>query len=138
MRVLSWLTHAVKPMTVDQFQQALAVDSNTRVLDEGNLVEEEDIISVCGGIVTVEEESQLIRFIHYTTQEYLENIRENIFPSAQLDIVKACITFLSQDKVIKRRDQLSFFYYAARNWGSHAAGEVQIITPRTNNRIYSK
>lgn len=54
-------------MTVDQFQQALAVDSNTRVLDEGNLVEEEDIISVCGGIVTVEEESQLIRFIHYTT-----------------------------------------------------------------------
>jgi hypothetical protein len=41
-------------------------------LDETNLPEIEDMISVCADLVTVDGESNIIRLVHYTTQEFFE------------------------------------------------------------------
>jgi hypothetical protein len=125
MRTLSWLTYTLEPLTIEELQHALTVDLRSGSVEPDSLVERDDIISVCGGIVTLEEESQLIRFIHYTTQEYLEGVRGNIFPKAQLEITEACMAYLSQDKVVEQQSQLPFFSYAVRNWGFHAGKDVQ-------------
>ena len=45
-------------------------------LDEENLPEIEDMVSVCAGLVTIDEESNIIRLVHYTTQEYFERTQE--------------------------------------------------------------
>ena len=41
-------------------------------LDEDNLPEIEDMVSVCAGLVTIDEESNVIRLVHYITQEYFK------------------------------------------------------------------
>jgi hypothetical protein len=70
-RILSWITCAKRPLTTLELQHALAVERGDSEFDKENLPEIEDIVSVCAGLVTVDEESDIIRLVHYTIQEYL-------------------------------------------------------------------
>src|SRR5271169_3079549 len=70
-RILGWITYAKEPLTIKQVQQALAVRSDATGLDEDAETPEQILISVCLGIVTVDSESNIIRLVHYTTQEYI-------------------------------------------------------------------
>lgn len=79
-QVLSWITCAKRPMTTSELQHALAVEANRQELDEDNLVQIEDIVSVCAGLVTVDKKIGIIRLVHYTTQEYFERTQKHWFP----------------------------------------------------------
>jgi len=96
-QVLSWITCATRPLTALELRHALAVEINGSKLDGENLPEIEDMVSVCAGLVTVDEESSIIRLVHYTTQEYFERTWKDWFPNAQTDIAITCITYLSFD-----------------------------------------
>jgi hypothetical protein len=107
------------------------VERDDEELDCDNIPDIEDIISVCAGLVIVDEESNIIRLVHYTTQEYFEQIRESWNPNAQQEIALTCLTYLSFntfrsgscpiDGQFKRRlEQNVFLDYAARYWGYHA------------------
>jgi hypothetical protein len=50
---------------------ALAVEPGTSGLDPDNIIDVEEIVSVCTGLVMVDKDSDIIRLVHYTTQEYL-------------------------------------------------------------------
>ena len=128
---LSWILCAKNPLTTTELQHALAVEINEPELDEDNLPQVEDMVSVCAGLVTVDEESNIIRLVHYTTQEYFERTQSHWFPDVETNITMTCITYLSFD-IFERgfcqtddefKDLLQsnpFFEYAARNWGHHA------------------
>ncbi|OPB40202.1 ankyrin repeat protein [Trichoderma guizhouense] len=129
--VLSWITCAKCPLTTKELQHALTVEIGKTELDEENLVEIEDMVSVCAGLVTIDEESKIIRLVHYTTQEYFERTQNRWFPTTQTEITTVCVTYLSfsafetgrceTNREFKKRLQLFPFYgYAARNWGHHA------------------
>ncbi len=64
-------------------------------MDEDNIPDIEDIISVYAGLVTVDEESNVVGLVHYTTQEYFESIRKVWIPNAPANLGLACITYLS-------------------------------------------
>ena len=130
-QVLSWIVCAKRPLTTLELQHALAVEIGEPELDEENLPEIEDMVSVCAGLVTVDEESDIVRLVHYTTQEYFERTWASWFPNAQTDITKTCVTYLSfsnfdtgfcqTDKEFEARLRGSILYdYAAHNWGYHA------------------
>ncbi|RYP86354.1 hypothetical protein DL769_000738 [Monosporascus sp. CRB-8-3] len=129
--VLSWITYAQRPLTTGELCHALAVEPGEDELDRDNIPDVEDIVSVCAGLVTVDRESNIIRLIHYTTQEYFEGTRERWNPSAQQEIASTCLSYLSlgtfrrgscpSDKDFDDRvEQYSFLRYAARYWGRHA------------------
>jgi hypothetical protein len=71
-QVLSWIAYAKRPLTTLELQHALAIVVGESELDEDNLPEIEDMVSACAGLVTIDKESDIIRLIHYTTQEYFE------------------------------------------------------------------
>jgi ankyrin repeat protein len=124
-QVLSWITCAKRQLTLSELQHALAVEVGEPELDEENLPQIEDMISVCAGLVTADEESKIIRLVHYTTQEYFERTWPAWFPDAQTDITGACVTYLSfntfETEDFKAILQSNVLYnYAARNWGHHA------------------
>ena len=96
-RVLSWVTHTKRPLTTAELQHACTVEIGTAELDTDFIPEIEDIVSVCAGLVTVDENSQIIRWIHYTTQEYFERTWTLSIPNAQVDIASVCLTYLSFD-----------------------------------------
>ncbi|KAJ0378089.1 hypothetical protein COL26b_003749 [Colletotrichum chrysophilum] len=77
---LSWIVCARRPLETLELQHALAVERGTTELDEDNITELEDIVSVCAGLVTIDEESGVIRLVHYTTQEYFERTAEQWLP----------------------------------------------------------
>jgi hypothetical protein len=71
-QVLSWITCAKRSLTTLELRHALAVEMGESELDETNLPGIEDMVSVCAGLVTVDEQSNIIRLVHYTTQQFLE------------------------------------------------------------------
>ncbi|PMD41368.1 ankyrin repeat protein, partial [Hyaloscypha variabilis F] len=94
-QVLSWITCAKRPLTTSELQHAIAIEIGESQLDKENVPEVEDIVSICAGLVTVDEESATIRFVHYTTQEYFERTQNSWFPNAEIDITITCVTYLS-------------------------------------------
>ncbi|KAL8827623.1 MAG: hypothetical protein Q9191_003073 [Dirinaria sp. TL-2023a] len=96
-RILSWLSYSRQPMEVAELQHALAVEPDTKEMDWDAIVEESVLVTVCGGLVTVEDDSRVIRLVHCTTQEYIMSVRQEMFPSARLDILIACLTYLQYD-----------------------------------------
>ncbi len=130
MQTLSWLTCARRPLTSLELQHALAIEEGESTIDEENIPEVEDILTVCSGLVTIENESGIIRLVHYTTQEYLERKKDLLFPSAENDISRLCVTYISfdtfgsgiceSDEAYEERLQCYPFYpYAVWNWGHH-------------------
>ena len=71
-QTLSWISCAKKTLTTQELRHALAVEQDRQDLDEENLSDLEDILSDCAGLVVVDEESQIIRLVHYATQEFFE------------------------------------------------------------------
>jgi hypothetical protein len=139
-KVLSWVTHTKRPLTSAELQHALAVRDGAVNLDKKFVPEIEDLVSDCAGLVTVDKESNIIRLVHYTTQEYFERTWISWFPDAQRDIAMTCLIYLSfdtfqtgfcpTDEDFEARLQSNPLYdYAARNWGHHAraASEEQLI-----------
>lgn len=130
--VLAWLSYAQRPLTVLELCHALAVKTDDEELDTDNISDIDDIVSVCAGLVTVDEETQIIRLVHYTTQEYLETMRNSWIPEAQVDIAATCLTYLcfrpfrsgpctSVAEIGDRLKRYPFIDYSAHYWGRHAA-----------------
>ncbi|KAH0535997.1 hypothetical protein FGG08_007114, partial [Glutinoglossum americanum] len=130
-RILAWIIHAKRPLSTAELQHALGVRPLTKKLDEDYLPSVRVLRSVCAGLVTIDEQSRIVRLVHYTTQEYFERTWTNWFPHAQMDITNVCVTYLSfdvfetgfcqSDGEFEARLQTNVLYdYAARNWGYHA------------------
>jgi hypothetical protein len=126
---LSWITCAKRPLNTVELQHALTVEPGDTSLED--LLQIDDVVAVCAGLVTVDEESNIIRLVHYTTQEYFQQTWTTWFPDAQTNITKICVTYLcfddfesgscATDEEFAARLQLNALYeYAARNWGLHA------------------
>lgn len=96
-RVLGWITYAKEPLTTNQLQQALTIMSDSTGPDEDAEIHEQILVSACLGIVTIDSKSNIIRLVHYTTQEYMEGIRATQFAEAQSIIAKTCLTCLGFD-----------------------------------------
>jgi hypothetical protein len=66
-KAISWITYAGRPLKTWELCHALAVEPGEEELDQENIVDVEDIVSCCAGLVTVDEESNIIRLVYYTT-----------------------------------------------------------------------
>ncbi|KAF7538021.1 hypothetical protein G7Z17_g12712 [Cylindrodendrum hubeiense] len=130
MEVLSWITCAKRQLTTSELQHALATKAGKSELDHGDLTRTGDMVSVCAGLVTVDEEGGIIRLVHYTTQEYLKQTRERWFRDAESVLMTTCVTYLSfftfeagfcntDLEFEERLRSYPFYNYAAHNWGHH-------------------
>jgi len=123
--VLAWITCAKRPLRVLELQHALAVREGEDRVDEGDIPEVEDIVGVCAGLVTVDEQSNIIRLVHYTTQEYFQRTQKEWFPDGESDLGIACLRYISfpifESTLGWRKLCASnpLYRYACNNWGYH-------------------
>ena len=80
-KVLYWIIYAVRPLTTKEIRHVLAVELDDTYLDEDGLPDEELLVSVCAGLVTIQSESGTIMLIHYTTQSTSNAEELNRFPT---------------------------------------------------------
>ncbi|KAJ7718038.1 ankyrin repeat domain-containing protein [Mycena olivaceomarginata] len=91
---LTWVVNARRPLTSLELRVALAIEPETRELDNDNMTGIGIILSVCAGLVIVEEHSSLVRLVHFTAQSYLDRIQTEIFPDAHFEITQSLLTYL--------------------------------------------
>lgn len=138
LQVIRWICFARRPLKLAELLCALAVSPGDIELDEDAISEESDIVNYCAGLVVVEGESRTVRFVHYTTQEYFNMLRDtDEFVHSHRDIALTCITFLGLDKLLVSKDshiaqiwpsqeEAPFFAYAAVNFGYHYGQEKKV------------
>jgi hypothetical protein len=147
-QVLSWITYAKRPLTTSELEHAIAVEPKESQLDEESICRVKDMVSVCAGLVTINEESGIIRLVHYTTQEYFERTQSQWFPQAESEITITCITYLSfnvfesglcqtDDEFEKRLQLYKLYDYASHNWGYHARA-ASILIPEVSSFLERK
>jgi ankyrin repeat protein len=129
-KLLAWILCARRPLSTLEVIHALAVEPGDTEIDEDNILEADQLLTICAGLVTIDEHSDNVRFIHYTTQEYLQRNRELWLPYANVEIARACTAYLSindlavgpctsEEDYDRRLKELVLLDYAAVYWGSH-------------------
>ncbi|KAL6833601.1 hypothetical protein J3E69DRAFT_353226 [Trichoderma sp. SZMC 28015] len=131
MNTLLWMTYAYHPLRTKQLQHALAVEIGESSLDEANILDADDIASVCAGLVVIDTESDTFRFCNKSVESWIIERRSKLFPDAWLYITRACLTYLSftafesgialsEDDLNSRFQQYPLYIYAAFYWGHYA------------------
>jgi ankyrin repeat protein len=130
-KVITWIVYAQRQLTTTELGHALAVKPLETSLDDDGLYDIEEVVSLCAGLVVIDEGTNVIRLVHYTTQQYFEEIRESWNPQGQLELARTCLTYLSyaefrQDRtpshelIDTRLKAYPFLKYAAFYWSDHA------------------
>ncbi|KAI1452843.1 ankyrin [Annulohypoxylon moriforme] len=139
LRVIRWVCFARRPLKLAELLCALAVSPDDEELDEDAVGDESDITNYCAGLVVVEGDSKTVRFVHYTTQEYFNSLREGEeFVHSHGDIARTCITFLGlNDLTLSKggyvaqmwpsQEETPFLAYAALNFGYHCSHEAEVL-----------
>ena len=96
-RILSWVSYAFRPLDVVELRHALAVTPGEEAFDSANMPDEEDLTSVCAGLIFIEEGTKTVRLSHYTAQDYLEQIRDTAFVNARRLVAATCLTYLAYE-----------------------------------------
>ncbi|KAJ3504675.1 hypothetical protein NMY22_g17844 [Coprinellus aureogranulatus] len=134
-RLFAWLLFhfpgkRLRNFTTKEVTQMLAVSIGRRTWKKTNITPIETILSLCHGLVTISYGE--IRFVHYTTAEYLREALEPTISDAHGLLAATCVLYLehridfSQHKQGKCSfdSQDQFLVYALENWGKHSGGAL--------------
>ena len=127
--VLSWMSYAPYPLSTGELCHAVAVEPGDCQLDPEKIPDIDKIVSVCAGLVVVDNDSHSVRLIHQSTRHYLRSIRESWMPGAREQIASVCLTYVSFDTfasgacgsaedLATRVAKNPFYSYAAQNWAA--------------------
>ena len=137
-QALKWVSHARRPLKVDELCHALATKLGDRELDQDDLIPPRSIIECCSGLIVLDDESSTVRLVHYTLKDFLQSRGTPLFRQEETEITKVLLTYLCFGETRKLPTQeielghkgskadeellmyTSFLEYAATNWGHHA------------------
>ena len=130
MNVLMWVSHAERPLMVDELCYALAVELGSTNFNSENVPSMSTLISCCQGLITVDKEASTVRLVHFTLKEYLSACPD-IFSRPHSAMAEVCLTYLNSKEVKALSTGLSphifdtpFLGYCSRHWGGHAGREL--------------
>lgn len=137
-QALIWVSHARRPLKINELCHALATKLGDTELDQDSLLPSRSIIESCSGLIVLDDEESTVRLVHYTLQDYLQSRRPQAFLQEERYITQILLTYLCFDETsdaiddykTKERgvsnvdrgilEQALFLQYAATNWGYHA------------------
>ena len=128
MAALMWISHAERPLQVDELCYALAVELGSPNFNTGNVPSISILVSCCQGLITVDKEASTVRLIHFTLQEYL-SAHPDLFGRPHSAMAEICLTYLNSQQVKSLSTTPSpagntpFLEYCSVFWGIHAKKE---------------
>ncbi|KAK4447278.1 hypothetical protein QBC34DRAFT_427565 [Podospora aff. communis PSN243] len=82
-KVLAWIHYSPFILPVRVLQQALAKQAGQDPECDDDLIDTEVLVSVCAGLVVLDEDSQIIRLVHYSVDEYFSRCFDAFYPGSQ-------------------------------------------------------
>jgi len=129
MQVLMWVSHAERPLRIDELCHALAVEMEATDLDLDNIRPLDTVLGSCLGLAVVDRDTSQVRPIHYTLREYLS--QPGVLPDAHRILGQTCLTYLNYDQVkglpaenVSDLEGMPFLEYSSLHWGDHAKVEL--------------
>ncbi|KAH0536013.1 hypothetical protein FGG08_007096 [Glutinoglossum americanum] len=124
-KALAWVSYAFRSLSLRELQHALAIEPGDADLDEELVMDGQNITALCAGLVIIDQRSNIVNLVHYTTKNYFENIRHVRFPGFHASITMSCATYLTlsalRDATIREIVQnYPLACYAAQYMGDHA------------------
>ena len=126
MAALMWISHAERPLKVDELCHALGVEVGSPDLYGDNVPSVGTLLACCQGLVTVDKEASTVRLIHFTLQEYLRAHPE-LFGRAHSTMAETCLSYLNSRQVkalstdpSPNLQDIPFIEYSSLYWGIHA------------------
>ena len=127
-----WVSHAERPLRIDELCHALAVEIEGTDLDLENVRSQDTVLRSCLGLAVVDKKTSTVQLIHYTLQEYLS--RPGVLPGAHTTLGQVCLAYLNYDQVkllptnnpSDLRD-IPFLEYSSLHWGRHAKSRTLIL-----------
>jgi hypothetical protein len=136
LKILFWLFHAKRSLYITELQEVLSIRTrppDTELFPDF-FMRPDLLIHYCQGLVELDENSGIVRFTHYTVQEFLQQRVQSSLLSV-LDIAEICLTYLTfnvfetpyPDESSLRRllETHRFTNYAVGFWGSYTRGEAE-------------
>lgn len=152
-RILHWLTHSLRPLSLDELSEIVAINIQGEPWFDPDAVfpEQGDLLAVCSNLVTLESPrrgpkrkavSPVVRLAHFSVQEYLISERLKDSPAgkyavtylgANETIATICVVYLLQFNECENMssdllEARPLMRYAAMIWTKHA----RIIGPKSN------
>ena len=94
--VFLWILNAQRSMTLQELERAVATSPRTFKFEADRVVPGTTLISMCRGLLVVEEESQIVRLVHYTARQHLDSLLHSSFPHPHSLLAIVCITHLKE------------------------------------------
>lgn len=94
-RALRWIAFTYRPLTAQALQQAVATEPDARDFDTEAQSPIGLILDVCAGLLIYDEADQVVRLVHYTTQDYFDGLTCSRFDKAHSSIAVDCMIYLS-------------------------------------------
>ena len=147
-RVISWIFYAKRPLQIAELREALAVEPGDTKLDRSGGHDVQLSLDVCCGLVSIDEQDNLIRLVHYSFQQYLEDHWKTDCPGSYSGIATVCLTYLALDdfspEAMEDTNELTsrlpdsalstrsrwqachrFLSYVASYWAEHVKGNLE-------------
>jgi len=129
MKVLMWVSHAERPLWIDELLHALAAEPGSTDLDPDNIPPQDTVLASCLGLAVVDKDTLRVRLIHYTLQEFLSG--PGVLPDAHKILGETCLTYLNYNEAkelpadnVLNLEGMPFLKYASLYWGEHARIEL--------------
>ena len=134
MRLLGWVAFARRPLIFDELQHAMGIRDGDNDLDDGELLDQDFLLSLTAGLVTVDSDGAAVRLIHFTAYEFLYERKQELFQDTPRDITLKLLTYLNFESfsepcrgehedvdVEKRFVEYPLLRYVSQFWGIHAS-----------------
>lgn len=125
LKTLAWTSYAFRPLSLSELQHALAIEPDSTELDDEDIMDGNNIIAVCAGLLIIDSGTNTVNLVHYTAKSYFETIRAIHFPGFHATITMSCATYLALS-ALKQADiwtivrKYPLACYAAQHMGDHA------------------
>lgn len=125
LKALAWVSYAFRPLSLRELQHALAVEPGDKDMDEDLIMDGQSITQLCAGLVIVDQRTNVVNLVHYSTKSYFDDIRHVQFPNFHSSITLICATYLTLDtlkgaKIWEMVQKYPLACYAAQYMGDHA------------------
>ncbi|KAH6909717.1 hypothetical protein BKA70DRAFT_1187477 [Coprinopsis sp. MPI-PUGE-AT-0042] len=134
---LTWVVHATRSLTIEELQAAVAICPDTHKSTPDRLAQESVLIGLCHGLVAVEEETHLVRLVHYTAKDTLECLVSETFAQPHALLSAVCSLLGSPDRQWLSLEQAfqgeTLLSYAYESWSTHT--RQSLTDPLTTSRL---
>ena len=134
LKALKWLAFAREHLQEKALLHALAVKDDNTDIKESHLPNLQMVLSLCGGLVVLDQESRKIRLVHETTQQFFQQyFRDVRHEDGDAEIANVCLRYFSmpafsrsfkdKDSIRDHMERYNLSQYAATYWFVHLREE---------------